>query len=199
MTALEALGIFSSVMTVYDLGPFGKRIYDRRTDAVQTAGNFVAVSAEFTAGVQYRKDDLQRRNAHFRVNTRRDAASVVFYRDRIVLVDRNNDLVAYARKSFVDRVVHDFIDQMMQTARRGRTDVHTRPLAHRFQALENLNLTVVVFVHRLVHIRVRKLYFTVLRHKVLVFVFKHLYLSFLHPDKGNIFTPTVGVAAKYEF
>ncbi len=40
----------------------------------------------------------------------------------------------------VDRVVDDFPDQVVQTGRAGRTDVHARPLAHGIEALEHLDV-----------------------------------------------------------
>ena len=45
------------------------------------------------------------------------------------------NLGTVARQGFVDRVVHDFIDQMMQPGFIGRADVHAWALADRLQPI----------------------------------------------------------------
>ena len=53
---------------------------------------------------------------------------------------RDVDLIAETRQRFVDRVVDDLVDEMVQAGRPGRADVHRRPLADGFEAFENLDL-----------------------------------------------------------
>ena len=60
--------------------------------------------------------------------------------------DRDVDRVAVAGERLVDRVVDDLVDQVVQAAGTGRSDVHARPLANRFEALENLDLVSPVVV-----------------------------------------------------
>ena len=96
---------------------------------MQTAGYLVAGAVELTACVQDGEHNLERRNAHLRVNTAGNAAAVVGNADDIALFDRNFDVRAVAGERLVDRVIDDLIHQMVQTACRGRTDVHTRALA----------------------------------------------------------------------
>ena len=57
-------------------------------------------------------------------------------------------MVAVTGQGLVDGVVHDLVDQMVQSALTGGTDIHAGALAHRFQALQDLNLTGVVLVVR---------------------------------------------------
>ena len=47
---------------------------------------------------------------------------------------------AVAGQGLVDGVVDDLVDQVVQAARVGVADVHAGPLAHGFQALEDLDL-----------------------------------------------------------
>ena len=54
-------------------------------------------------------------------------------------------MITEAGKGFIDGVVHNFIDQMVQTGLGGGTDIHTRTLANRLQAFQNLNLRAVIF------------------------------------------------------
>ena len=128
-TALKAHVVLG--MAVADLGlqPVGQRVYDRRTNAVQTAGYLVAGAVELAACVQDGQYDLERRNAHLRVNTAGNAAAVISNTDDIALFDRNLDVRAVACERLVDRVIDDLVHQMVQTACRGRADVHTRALA----------------------------------------------------------------------
>ena len=57
------------------------------------------------------------------------------------------DLVAMAGQGFVDRVVDHLEDHVVQTGSIARVaDVHARPFADRFQALQHLDAVGVVFV-----------------------------------------------------
>ena len=49
-------------------------------------------------------------------------------------------MIAVTRKRFVDRVVNDFVDEMMQTALRRTADIHTRTFADGFESFEDLDL-----------------------------------------------------------
>ena len=106
---------------------------------MQAARHLVAVVVELAAGVEHRQHDFGGRLAAL-VLIDRDAAAVVDDGHRAVDVDRDVDLIAEAGQRLVDRVVDDFVDEMMQPRRSGRADVHGRPLADRFEPLENLDL-----------------------------------------------------------
>ena len=76
-----------------------------------------------------------------------DAAAVVLDRDRAVEVDRDVDAIAEARQRLVDGVVDDLVDHVVQArAVIGVADVHARALAHRLEALEDLDALLVVRV-----------------------------------------------------
>ena len=81
---------------------------------MQTAGNLVAVGIELAAGVQLRQHDLRGRDA-FLVHVDGNAAAVVDNRDRVVDVDRDVDLGRVPGQRFVDGVVDDLVDQVMQS------------------------------------------------------------------------------------
>src|SRR5690606_6345012 len=71
----------------------------------------------------------------------RDAAAVVVDADAAVGEDRHVDEVAVPRERLVDRVVDDLVDEVVETTRPGRADVHAGALADRFEALEHLGGT----------------------------------------------------------
>jgi hypothetical protein len=95
--------------------------------------------------VEHRQRDLSG-GAAARVAVHRDAAAVVDHRHRVVDVQRDVDLVAESGQGFVDRVVDDLVDEMMEPRRAGRADVHRRPLADGLEALQNLDLVGAVVI-----------------------------------------------------
>src|SRR5690349_16000527 len=121
-----------------EVEPLGQRVDHGHADAVETAGNLVAATlAELAAGVQHREHDLGRGTAFLRHRVDGNAAAVVDDRDAVVGVDRDVDLVGLACQRLVDRVVHDLVDEVMETAHTGRADVHAGALADRLQTLED--------------------------------------------------------------
>src|SRR5690606_29481329 len=122
------------------LQPVGQGVDHRDADAVQAAGDLVGVLVELTAGVQLGHDDLGRRHALALVDVGGDAAAVVGDGDRTVLVEGDLDQVGVAGEGLVDGVVDHLIDHVVQArAVVGVADVHAGALAHRVQALENLD------------------------------------------------------------
>jgi hypothetical protein len=124
--------------------PFRKAVDARDADAVQPARDLVAVLVELAAGVQLRERDLGGRALGLvlvvQLDAGRDAAAVVGDRDRVVGVDRDDDVVAKAREGFVDRVVDDLEDEVVQPrAVGGVADVHARALANRLEPFEDLD------------------------------------------------------------
>jgi len=78
------------------------------------------------AGVQRGHDDLRGGN-FFAVDIHvvdRNAASVVDHGDGIVKVNGDFDLVGVSGERFVNGVVNDFVNEVMQTHFSGRADVH---------------------------------------------------------------------------
>ena len=118
----------------------GKRIHARNADAVQAAGNLIALAAEFTARMEDGKNDLDRRDLLFRMLVDRNATAVVDNRNGVVFVNRDIDFGAIAGKSLVDGVVHDLIHKVMQTTRTRRTDIHAGAHTNSLKALEDLNV-----------------------------------------------------------
>ena len=80
------------------------------------------------------------------VHVHGNAAAVVDHGDAVVVVHGDVDLVAVARHRFVDGVVHDFPDQMVQAHFTGGTDVHRGAFANSFETAENLDGSGVVLV-----------------------------------------------------
>jgi hypothetical protein len=121
-----------------DPHPFRQGVDDADADAVEAAGHLVPAATELTTGVEDRVNDLEGVLAG-RVPADRHAATVVDDRDHVVLADGDVDLVGVAGHRLVDRVVDDFPDEVVQPAGIRRADVHARPSANGFEALEDLD------------------------------------------------------------
>jgi hypothetical protein len=107
---------------------------------VQTARNLVRPFVELAAGVQLGEHDLGCRHPFGGVDIDGNAPSVVLDGDAAVDVDGDLDLIAKPAQRFVDGVVNDFEDEVVQPALAGVADVHTGPLANRIESLEDLDL-----------------------------------------------------------
>ena len=54
--------------------------------------------------------------------------------------DGDGDVLAVARQRLIDGVVHDLVDEMVQTGRAGGANVHTGTLPNSLQTLQDLAL-----------------------------------------------------------
>ena len=106
-----------------DVEAAGERVHHGDADAVQAAGDGVSAAAELAAGVQDGHHDLDGGLVLGRVDVDRDAAAVV---DDLTPPSAQDDLDvrAVAGERLVDGVVDDLVDQVVQAARAGRSDVH---------------------------------------------------------------------------
>src|SRR5258707_1500292 len=85
--------------------------------AVKTTGNLVRGRIEFSAGVQDGKHDLscgELFSVIFHV-IHGDAASVVHDGNGVIDVNRDVDAIAVASQSLVNRVVDDFVHDMLKS------------------------------------------------------------------------------------
>jgi len=94
--ALVALAPDIAVAMNLELEPLGEEVHDGDADAVQTAGNFVRVVVEFSAGVQLGHDHFGGGTAFFFVNVDGNAATVVLDRNGVVDVNRDLDVFGVA-------------------------------------------------------------------------------------------------------
>ena len=144
---LAALGVLLTVAlaVAVDLEQesFGERVDDADPDAVESAGDLVAIATELAAGVQHGEHDLGGALALVasrRVRIDGDAPPVVLDPAPAVGEQRDDDAVGEAGHRLVDGVVDDLPDEVVQAGQTGRTDVHARALAHRIEALEHLDV-----------------------------------------------------------
>ncbi len=127
-----------------DLEPLGEGVDHRDTDAVETTGDLVAAAAELATGVEHRQHDRDRRELLTRGDVDRDAPAVVGDLDTAIGHQRDLGQVAVAGQRLVHGVVDDLLHQVVQAALARGADVHAGALAHRLEALEDLDRAGVV-------------------------------------------------------
>ncbi len=112
---------------------------------MQAAGDLVGILVELTAGMQLGHDDLGGRDSLLLVDADRNAAPVVGDGAGAVGIQGDRNGVAIAFERFVDRVVDDLVDHVMQAGTViGIADIHARPLAHRVEPVQHLDRALVI-------------------------------------------------------
>ncbi len=83
---------------------------------MKSAGDLVALAAEFSACVQNGKHYLRCRNARFMVYCGRNAASVILDRCGTVRMQGNGYAVTVTSKCLVDGVIDYLVDEMVESS-----------------------------------------------------------------------------------
>ena len=112
-----ALLPYRAVAPDFQLKQAAQRVDARHADAVQSAGDFVGGAVELTASVQHGHDDLGSRkplaiHVHF---AGRNAAAVVHHGDGVIDVNGDIDAIRETCQRFVNGVVHDFVNEVVQS------------------------------------------------------------------------------------
>src|SRR3989449_3607925 len=127
-----------------DLKRLAQTVDDGESDAVEAAGDAVHLVFELAARVHPRQDKFDTGNAVFRVEVDWNPPAVVGDGHAPVLIQRDLDFLTKAGHGFVDRIVDDFMREVVQAPVVNRPDIHRRPLSDRLEALQNLDLLGVV-------------------------------------------------------
>ncbi len=107
---------------------------------MQAARHLVGVLVEFSASMELGHDDLGGGHALTLVDVGRDAAAVIAHGAGAIRIECDDDGFGIAGERFVDRVVDDLVDHVVQAgAVVGVADIHARPLAHGIEPLEHLD------------------------------------------------------------
>ncbi len=123
-----------------DVEPRREGVDHRDADAVQAAGDLVAVAAEFAAGVELRQHHRHCGEPLVLHHVGGNARAVVGDRDRVVRMQDDFDEVGAARHGLVDGVVDHLEDEVMEAARARRADVHARSQPDWLEAFEDSNV-----------------------------------------------------------
>ena len=115
-------------------------------DAVQACRYLVGVLVEFRPGTDSRHDDLKSRSLRFGMLIDGDSPAVIVHAQAAVHVDFDVNSMAMAGECFIDAVIDQLIDEMVQAARRYVADIHARTLANVGRIPEDLHITGAVLV-----------------------------------------------------
>ena len=123
-----------------------QRVHHGDTHTVQTTGNGVAAAAKLTASVQHGHDDLNSGLVLGGVLIHGNTAAVILYANSTISLDGHVNFGGVTGECFVNRVIYDLVDQVVQTALSGRANVHAGALANRFQTFQHGNIGCTVFM-----------------------------------------------------
>ncbi len=118
--------------------PGGKRVHHRRPHPVQPPAGLIRRIVELSPRMKRGKDQPLRTDSLL-MHPHRDAAPVIYHRSGSVRLQHHPDCIAYPRQMLIHRIVHDFINQMVQPLRGHAADIHPRPLPHSLQPLQHRN------------------------------------------------------------
>ncbi len=146
----EGNEMFLAIAENRQLEPDRQGVDHRHADAMEPARHLVGILVEFAAGVELGHDDFGSRALGVLVVVVLDgggnAAAIVGDRARAIGIERHGHPVGIAGERFVDGVVDDFIDHMVQArAIIGIADIHAGALPHRVEAFQHLDRISAVF------------------------------------------------------
>ena len=117
--------------------PPGEGVHHGRAHAVEAAGVAVGVVAELAARVELGEDHLYAGHAQLLVDAHGNAPAVIEDRGGAVLVEGHADLVGVAVGRFVDGVVHDLPQQVVEPLGARGAYIHAGTHPDRVQALHD--------------------------------------------------------------
>ena len=128
-----------------------QRIYNRRTDTMQTSAGLVCRIVEFSARMKCRVYHTSCRYSCC-MKVYRYTTSVICDRCRTVFFQCHMDLAAISGKMLIHRIIHNLIDQMVQTFGWNTSYIHSGSFSYRFQTFQNGNtwrIIIIVFCHEM--------------------------------------------------
>ena len=134
----------------HDFHAVGERVHHGDADAVKATGNGVAAATELAASVQLGHHHFNTGAVFARNHVDRNTAAVVVDTNAVIRQNGDFNMAGVAGESLIHGVVDDLVDQVVQAAWAGGTDVHAWAQAHSFQAFQHLKVGSAVVVRNLV-------------------------------------------------
>jgi hypothetical protein len=128
----------------FDFEGFGDGINAFCADAVEAAGDLIGAFTEFPAGVEVRHDEFESGDLIFWVDIDGDTAAVIFDGAGAIEVEGDGNIFTITGQGFIDGVIDDFEDAMVEAAFESIADVHVRAFTDAFEAFEFLDFGGVV-------------------------------------------------------
>src|SRR5688572_16190634 len=144
-TAMIALLPPFSIAFDVGLHPLGEGVHSTQTNSMQTTGNLIATTTKFAACTDHGHGHIHSFHgispsiSFGGVWTYRDPAAVIFNGYAAIRMDGDTDLRTIASQCFINCIVNDLIDKMMQSLDVRTTHIHTGAFTHMLNAFERLN------------------------------------------------------------
>ena len=113
---------------------------------MKTTRNLVSSTTELTTGMKNCEYYLYGRYSLLRMNTYWYSSTIIKYSYSIIRVYCYFNVCTIACKCLIYSIVHDFINTMMKTSNRGRTNIHTRANSYSLKTLKYLYLIFIVIL-----------------------------------------------------
>ena len=130
---------------------FRKSVYHGRSHSVEASAGLVRIVIKFSSGVKCCKHHALRAHTFF-MHSDRNASSVVLHCTGAVRLKDHLDRGAESGKMFIDGVVHDLIDQMIETPCGNAADIHAGPCPYSLKSLQHFDTGGVVIISILIQI-----------------------------------------------
>ena len=103
---------------------------------MQSAARLIRAVVKFAARMQCRKDEALGRHP-FCVHADRDTTPVILYRRTSILFECDLDLCTVAGQMLIHCIVHDLVNEVVQSLSRNASDVHARTLPDSLESLQH--------------------------------------------------------------
>ncbi len=105
---------------------------------MESSGYLISATTEFASGVQITHNHFKSGFLFGRVHAHGNTPAIITDAYGTVRVNGYPDAFTEARHRFIDGIIDNFPNQMMQATRGCITDIHARALADRVQSLQRL-------------------------------------------------------------
>ena len=119
----------------------GKCVNTRNPNSVKTSRNFVRIFIKLTSGSNFGHYNLQCRFLFFLVKIDRNTTPIIHNFYGVSFFYRDSYRITISCQSLIDRVIHDFINQMVETSDPYITNVHRRTHTNVLHSFQCLNTT----------------------------------------------------------
>ncbi len=123
-----------------------ERIDDRGPNSMETSWNLVSwiISTEFSSGMEDSHNRFEGRNSCFWMNIDWDSSTIILYLTTSIVRETKRDVGTVTSECFIDRIIDDFLYEVITATCISRTDVHAGTLADGLETFEDLDLTRII-------------------------------------------------------
>lgn len=129
-----------------------KGVYNWCSNSMKTSWNFIAPTSKFSSSMKYCQDSLKCWFSSFWMYFCRDTTPIVLYCTTSIFSESDGNQVTVTCHRFINRVINDLPNKMMESSFISGTDIHSRSFSYGFESLKDLDTTCIIvlfiFSHR---------------------------------------------------